>query len=100
MSFRKRPPISYGGAPSFRDVLENEDHKRTLVTMNVREFALKNPCITEEYSLTEELRAGVPLKELNVKNLIGSNDPADNTVDESAYLNMVQEAVEESKTKK
>lgn len=97
MSFRKRPPISYGAGSSVREISENEDGKRVLVNTNYHDFALKNPISTEEYSLTQQLQAGVPLKELNVSNLIGSTDPIDNPINEEKVLEQVNQAVEQAK---
>ena len=89
-AFRKRPPISYSIGSSVVDVSENEDGRRSLVSMSVGEYFRKNPVSMEEYSLTEELKAGVSLKEIPCSNLISSSDPIDHPIDENAVLEKVK----------
>lgn len=91
MSFRKRESIVYSAGSAVVDVETNENGQRSLVSMSTEEYLRKNPPPTEEFSLTEELRAGVPLKEIPCGNLIGSNDPVDNPVDEQKVLQDIQE---------
>lgn len=90
MSFRKREPIIYSAGGSVVDVETNESGQRSLVSMSATEYLRKNPPPTEEFSLTEELRSGVPLKEIPCGNLIGSNDPVDNPVNEEKVLRDIQ----------
>lgn len=91
MSFRKREPIVYSAGSAVVDVETNESGQRSLVSMSTEEYLRKNPPPTEEFSLTEELRAGVPLKEIPCGNLIGSNDPVDNPVNEEKVLQDIQD---------
>lgn len=91
MSFRKRKPIIYSVGGSVVDVETDENGVRSLVSMSSVEYLRKNPPPTEEFSLTEELRSGVPLKEIPCSNLIGSNDPIDNPVNEQEVLSNIQE---------
>lgn len=89
-AFRKRAPIHYAISPSVVDVSENEDGRRSLVSMSVDDYFQKNPISMEEYSLTEELKAGVSLKEIPCGNLISSSDPIDHHIDESKVLEQVK----------
>ena len=88
--FRKRSALVFCSVALCRDVVVSEDGKRNFSLMSDQTYLDKYPPATEEYSLTEELAAGVPLKEIPCSNLIGSNDPIDHPIDESKVNETIQ----------
>lgn len=86
MSFRKRPPISHGDTPIIVDVATAPSGARCLISISSSEFFDKHPIPMEEFTLSQELEAGVSLKEIPCGSLIGSTDPLDHDIDESKLL--------------
>lgn len=79
-TFRKREPIVYGSYGSVVDVKE-DDTGRSLASVSVSEYNKLHELPPDNFTLTEQLQAGVPLKEIDCSQLIGSNDSNDHPVD-------------------
>lgn len=86
MSFRKRPPIPHGDCPIIVDVSVSATGLRSLVSESSEVFFNSHPIPMEEFTLSEEMQAGVPLKEIPCNGLIGSNDPLDHSIDAEQVL--------------
>ena len=92
MSFRKRPPIPHGDCPIIVDVSVSATGARSLVSQSSEDFFNSHPIPMEEFTLSEELQAGVPLKEIPCNGLIGSNDPLDHNIDADQLLKRLNSA--------
>lgn len=58
--------------------------KEVIVPMSEDEFHLKHPISHEEFTLAQELRAGVPVKEVPTSSLLDSGDNLDYDINDSA----------------
>lgn len=91
-AFRSRAPILYqGGTPFIRDLEKTEENsngvvvnKETLVILTPSDYHKKHPVPTEEYSLTDEIEAGVNLREIPCGHLLDSEDNLDYDINDSA----------------
>lgn len=66
--FKKRSlPSGFGGFnPSLVTFVKSDSSgTRNVVSSSVKDFRMFNPIDTVDYTLSEELRAGVPLKEVS-----------------------------------
>lgn len=94
MVFRKRkadfvPPVT---SPVPINVLESQEelrnnaivHKEVVVSVTPEEFFDKNPIPQDDFTLAQELAAGVPLKDVSTSSLLDSNDNLDYDVNDTA----------------
>lgn len=86
MSFRKRNNIHLSSMGSVVEVFEN-DSKRTLSSISIDEYRERHKIPDEEFTLTEQLDAGVPLKEIPCGTLLDSNDPTQIPLNPEEVLN-------------
>jgi len=85
MSFRKRTiPISYSPS-SVLDVVDGVDG-RTVVTTSIETYRQIHPIPAEEFTLTEELQSGVPLKEIPCGSMLNPSDSLDVHINEQDIL--------------
>lgn len=68
------------------EVFEN-DSKRTLSSISIDEYRERHKIPDEEFTLTEQLDAGVPLKEIPCGTLLDSNDPTQIPLNPEEVLN-------------
>lgn len=89
MSFRKRTiPISYSPS-SVIDVVDGVDG-RTVVTTSIDNYRQNHPIPDEEFTLTEELQSGVPLKEIPCGSMLNPSDSLDVPINEQYILDSLQ----------
>lgn len=86
MAFRKRNNIHLSSIGSVVEVFEN-DSKRTLSSVSIDVYRERHKIPDEEFTLTEQLDAGVPLKELPCGTLLDSNDPTQIPINQEELLN-------------
>lgn len=86
MAFRKRKNIHLSSMGSVVEVFEN-DSKRTLSSVSIDEYRERHKIPDEEFTLTEQLDAGVPLKEIPCGTLLDSNDPTTIPLNPEEVLN-------------
>lgn len=89
MCFRKRSPIRYPSVfGSCRDVVEDSSG-RSSVYVSVSDYNSKHSLPAEEFSLTDMLSSGVPLKEIPCGNLLDSSDPIEHPIDVDSVSNYI-----------
>lgn len=94
MVFRKRksdfvPPVT---SPVPINVLESQEellnnaivHKEVVVSVTSEEFFDKNPIPLDDFTLAQELAAGVSVKDVSTSSLLDSNDNLDYDVNDTA----------------
>ena len=86
MAFRKRKISHFSSMGSVLEVFEN-DSKRTLSSVSIDEYRERHKIPDEEFTLTEQLDAGVPLKEIPCGTLLDSNDPTQIPLNPEEVLN-------------
>lgn len=86
MSFRKRKNIHLSSIGRVVEVFEN-DFKRILSSVSIDEYRERHKIPDEEFTLTEQLDAGVPLKEIPCGTLLDSNDPTQININPEEVLN-------------
>lgn len=99
-SFRKRSPIIYDSSevPFIRDldktevnhngiILENEN----LVIISPEEFHKKHPVPMQEFTLMDELEAGVNLREIPCGTMLDSDDNLDYAVNDTAEETLLKQ---------
>lgn len=86
MAFRKRKNIHLSSMGSVVEVFEN-DSKRTLSFVSIDEYRERHKIPDEEFTLTEQLDSGVPLKEIPCGSLLDSNDPTQIPINPVEVLN-------------
>lgn len=74
MAFRKRKNIHLSSMGSVVEVFEN-DSKRTLSSVSIDDYRERHKLPDEDFTLTEQLDAGVSLKEIPCGTLLDTNDP-------------------------
>lgn len=95
-TFRKREPIVYGSYGSVIDVKE-DDSGRSLASVSISEYNKLHELPPDNFTLTEQLQAGVPLKEIDCSNLVGSTDSNDHPVDAGKLNDYVKKLSEYDK---
>lgn len=98
MSFRKRKHSVFYQTPTrIVDVIgDNDDSPRTMISSTPDEYLKKHPIEMQEYSLTQQLQAGVPLKEINCSHLLDSKDNLDYSQSETAEQTILDELQKEA----
>lgn len=85
MSFRKRSiPVSYSPS-SVIDVVDGVDGRSVVIT-SLETYRKNHPIPVEEFTLTEELKSGIPLKELPCGSMLNPSDSLDIPVNEQEIL--------------
>lgn len=75
MCFKKRKNrVFYSGNCSIPDVKTSPDGVREVVSVSPDDYFIEHPISHEEFTLTQEISAGVPLKEINCSSLLDSNE--------------------------
>lgn len=75
MCFKKRKSkVTYSGNCSIPDVKTSPDGVREIVNVSPDDYFIEHPISHEEFTLTQEISAGVPLKEINCSSLLDSNE--------------------------
>lgn len=95
-TFRKREPVIYGSYGSVVDVKE-DDSGRSLASVSVSEYNKLHELPPDNFTLSEQLQSGVPLKEIDCSRLIGSNDSNDHPVDAEKLSEYVKNLPEYNK---
>lgn len=91
-AFRSRDPIKYEGTVPFIRDLDRMEIERNgtivsseaLVIVSPEDYHKKHPVPTQEFSLTDELEAGVPLREIPCSKMLDSADNLDYAVNDTA----------------
>lgn len=75
MCFKKRKnSVVYSGNCSIPDVKTSPDGVREVVLVSPDDYFVEHPISHEEFTLTQEISAGVPLKEINCSSLLDSTE--------------------------
>lgn len=92
MAFRKRAPITYSSGSSVLEVVEVESdgfQHRDIKRISEEESAELHPVDMEEFSLSEQMRSGIQIKEIPCEHLLDSNDPLSHQIDETEVLKQI-----------
>lgn len=75
MCFKKRQnKVFYSGNCSIPDVKTSPDGVREVVNVSPDDYFIVHPISHEEFTLSQEISAGVPLKEINCSSLLDSTE--------------------------
>lgn len=86
MAFRKRKNIPLSFMGSVDEVFET-DSKRFLSSVSVDVYRDRHKIPDEEFTLSEQLDSGVPLKEIPCSTLLDTNDPTQIPLNPDELLN-------------
>lgn len=105
--FRKRPKgfVSSFAEPELIRSLETIEEivngspfkKEVLVPMSADDYHLKHPICHEEFTLGQQLRAGVPIKDVSTSTLLDSSDNLDYEQNEYAEEKVLEALENEEK---
>lgn len=95
MAFRKRNNIHLSSPGTVVEVFET-DSKRTLSSVSIDVYRERHKIPDEEFTLSEQLDAGVPLKEIPCGTLLDSNDPAQIPFNPDEVLNSLNPSESEN----